>query len=111
MHRSKRIQIILAILNVLFYVAIGGYSMITIFGGIYFRKMISSYGLISTFKLGRLWLTYGSIILLVFSIFYLVQIIIVSIKYRELKLRNADLEEEIRLLKGEESSEKPDKKS
>jgi hypothetical protein len=89
------------IINTLFYVVIGGYSTVTIVSGLYFKKMISNYGLISTLRIGRLWLTYGSIVLLIFSIFYLVQIIMLSVKYRNLRLRNAELEEELKKLRGD----------
>lgn len=97
------------IVNTLFYIAIGGYSMVTIIGGLYFKSMIGNYGLISTFRIGRNWLSYGSVVLLIFSIFYLVQIILLSVKYRNMRIRNEQLEEELKELK-EKSSDKKDRK-
>jgi hypothetical protein len=83
------------VINTIFFTMIGAYGIITLVAGLYFRKMISFYGLISTFRLGKNWLMYGAILLVVFSIFYFSQVIMVAVNYYRVLEQNRKMKEEI----------------
>lgn len=91
MAQPKSKIIILVIMNTIFFIALGAYGMITLLSGIYFRKVIGFYGLISTIRISKNWLLFGAIILVVFSIFYLSQIILISVNYYRVIEQNKKL--------------------
>jgi predicted membrane protein len=91
MAQPKSKIIILVIMNTIFFIALGAYGMITLLSGIYFRKVIGFYGLISTIRVSKNWLLFGAIILVVFSIFYLSQIILISVNYYRIIEQNRKL--------------------
>jgi predicted membrane protein len=111
MAQPKTKLIILVVINTVFFTVIGAYGIITLMAGLYFRKMISFYGLISTFRIGKNWLMYGAILLVVFSIFYFSQVIMVAVNYYRVMEQNRKMKEALQSDKAQKEGALENKKS
>jgi hypothetical protein len=93
MAQPKSKIILLVVINTIFFVLLGAYGMTTLLSGIYFRKVIGFYGLISTIRISKNWLLFGAVLLVVFSIFYFSQIILVAVNYYRVIEQNRKLKD------------------
>ena len=91
MAQPKSKLILLVVINTVFFIAISAYGMITLLSGIYFKKVIGFYGLISTIRIARNWQLAGAIFLVLFSVFYFSQIILLAIHYYRVLEQNRKL--------------------
>ena len=94
MAKPKTKIIILVVINTIFFILIGAYGVVTLISGIYFKKLISFYGLISTLRIGKNWVMVEAIMLIVFSIFYFSQVVLVAVSHYRLTEQNKRMEQE-----------------